>query len=45
MARAVRAVTGRLVTAIAGSRPVPLLDFGEAVKTWWSSDWPLIVRY
>jgi len=26
-------VTGRLVTAIAGSWPVPLLDFGEAVKT------------
>jgi hypothetical protein len=31
--RAVRAVTGRLLSATAGSRPVLLPDFGEAVQT------------
>jgi len=38
--RAARAVTGRLISAIAGSRPVPLPDFGEAAR--WLR--PLIVR-
>jgi hypothetical protein len=29
---AARAFTGRLISATAGSRPVPSLNFGEAVK-------------
>jgi hypothetical protein len=42
--KAVRAATERLISATAGSRPVPSLNFGEAVKIARSS-LPLIKRF
>jgi hypothetical protein len=44
---AARAATGRLISATAGSRPVPSLNFGEAREAAPSSPlrWPLIKRF